>query len=512
MTAVKHNILLGDPFSLSEDGYFGRSIANRSLLKVLFLCDRIGHIITTTPEKYFQRLGLPEVVGNKLVYIKSLTELTGAVHEHSLSAIFCSDYVAVYSSWIDFRNRLKLNCPVFGWTHSLSYQRYTADIYKILTAGPRNYDGVLCTSPSAVTAVSNQLNLVSGSLNKVPQGPVRYLLPLAFEPLATETAFIGKPAEPFQVLTMGRLDWQTKSDLLVLENVIRQLPDPGRIRFVVAGGGDNQGYINLLRQILGPLQVEIRINISDAEKEKLYRESHLLFLPSDNYQETFGLVLLEAKRHGCVPLVSNFDGFRSLVTDGVDGELLETYAAPIPGHLQHVQTIVSEAIYHGWWAAGVSIDPRQAALKIQSLHQDRTQWQRLSSAAIQTVHDFSPEAVAIRLGNLLDGRIKPESEAIYPKTNNAYPGNWNMLEIFNEHPSQVWSDQKVELTTAGRLYQSNPQVLPQMALLFKAVTPGMISRLLEQVGQGLPVREIVASGSAPICLSLALKNGLICIG
>ena len=44
----------------------------------------------------------------------------------------------------------------------------------------------------------------------------------------------------------------------------------------------------------------------------------------------FGLTVLEARLHGCVPLVSDFNGYRGTVDDGRNGILLKTYAGRVP--------------------------------------------------------------------------------------------------------------------------------------------------------------------------------------
>ncbi|MFH1851794.1 MAG: glycosyltransferase family 4 protein [Candidatus Neomarinimicrobiota bacterium] len=500
-------VLLGDAFSLDEQGYFGRAFANRSLLKALFLSEQVEYVLTTTPAKFFLPLELPEPVRRKLVTLQSLPELVAAVGRYCNGAIFCSDFVAGYPDWVDFRNRQRLDWPVFGWTHSLSYQRYTAALYRILTAGATARDGIICTSPSAVAVVSKLLGMVVATLKAVPAGPSLFLLPLAYEaPEATPT--IGKPEQPFQVLSLGRLDWQTKADLLVLAAIIRELPASSGIRFVVAGAGDNQSYVKLLQQLLVPLGVEVLVAVDEKQKAQLYRDSHVLFLPSDNYQETFGLALLESKHYGCVPVVADFDGFRSLVTNDVDGILLPTVAAAIPEELFRVQTIVSEAVYHGWWAAGVSIDPRQAAMQIRRLADDRSLWRQMSAAARVSVTDYTPLKIGQRLGELLAEQVPAVPFAPAPSTE-SYPGHWNFLDLFAGHPTAVWDDQVVGLTPAGEQFLNTPWLLPQQALLMKSVDSTAVNEFLRLVRTGVAVGECLRAGINPIVPSLALKNGLI---
>ncbi len=505
----RFTVLLGDNFSLDEEGYFGRAIANRSLLKALFHCEQIERILTTTPENFFRCLDLPVSIKNKLYVLNSLPDLIEAGKKFNVRAIFCSDFIADFPDWIDFRNRQGLTAAVYGWTHSLSYQRYTADIFRILAAGPTERDGILCTSSSAITAIENMFAKTGSALDASPLGPARILFPLTYETEEQNAIRPEKPAEPFQVLSLGRLDWQTKADLLVLGGIINHLPNPNNIRFVVAGGGDNQAYINLLQKILVPLGVDIRVSVSEAEKAQLYQESHVMFLPADNYQETFGLAVLEAKHHGCVPVVADWNGFRSLVRHQEDGILLPTLATVIPDRLYQAQNIVSEATYHGWWAAGVSIDPRQAAEHLLYLYNNRDSWRELSNAAVSAVAAYSSTAASERLGQLLCDRLNTGKTGFRDFTSEDYPGHWNLLELFSDHPTAVWKDQTVSLTAAGKDYLSAPYSLPQMALLMKSVNPVMLVRLLKLVRDTGTAAACMQADIPSILLSLALKNGLV---
>ncbi|MBC8400302.1 MAG: hypothetical protein H8E14_02320 [Candidatus Marinimicrobia bacterium] len=101
----RHTVLLGDTFSLEEEGYFGRAIAKHSLLKALFLCERVERILSTGPEYFFRKLGVQSEVNDKLTVLGSFSELINSVRQYSISAIFCSDFITGYPNWIDFRNR-----------------------------------------------------------------------------------------------------------------------------------------------------------------------------------------------------------------------------------------------------------------------------------------------------------------------------------------------------------------------------------------------------------------------
>ena len=507
-----HSVFLSDSFSTNEVGLFGRAIANRRLLKALLLCDEIGRVYTTSPATLFSSLMLPGIAQAKLVQLTSLAEVDRVFADNQIQAVFCSDFISHYPNWIHYRNIHGLNTAVFGFTHSLSYQRYTADIYHILCARPAPNDGILCTSRCAEDVLERLFARVAATLNRATRSPRLIRFPLPFEPDSASSQ-TEKPKTDFQVLFVGRLDWQTKADLLVLKSVIPKIPKDLNIHFVVAGPADNEPYLQLVRQELGPLGVKIVVSASEEEKRRLYLESHVLFSPSDNYQETFGLTVIEAMHFGCVPVVTDFDGYRDLVRDGVDGFRLKTVAARIPAGLFSAQSVVSEATYHGWWAAGVAFDPREAARLIVLLAQDEMLCARMRSAAREAVFEYSLARSSSRFGSLVTQQSRLSDEALVEPqvAPNQNPFEWSYLELFATHPTEIWSNQSMALTEEGANYLVAPFHLPQFMLLSQSIGVGDIRKLLFLIQRGHAVLDCLQRGVEPIVMSLALKNGLVTI-
>ncbi len=502
-----HTVLLADNFSFDEPGYFGRAFANRSLLKAIFLCKSIDRVLMIADRNSLEVLELPPALREKLILIRSLEELNNAFKRFDIHAILCSDFTARYPNWIEFRNQKKLRCPVFGFTHSLSYQRFTASLYQILAAGPAEGDAVLCTSSCAMQALKNLFEEVGRTTRFEAAPPALLHFPLAYEAKTLQTP--ARDATPFRVLYLGRLDWQTKADILALEFLIKNLPPDHAIRFTVAGAVDNEAYKKLLLHYLQPLGVELCFSVSEKEKEELYSRSHIFFSPSDNYQETFGLTILEAKHYGCVPVVTDFDGYRDIIENGKDGFLLRTVAASIPGSLFILQNIVDEKTYHGWWAAGVAFDPRAAAQAIYSLSKDINKWQDMSNAAIQSVSGFSLEAASARFADVIE---KQSHLNCCNSGKSNYPFRWNFSELFDKHPGEFWKGQSVTLTTEGERYLQEPHSLPQFMLLSETIKTGDIREFLFLIKRGHDIQECIRRGIEPVVMSLSMKNGLISFG
>ncbi|HHH43512.1 MAG TPA: hypothetical protein ENK49_05180, partial [Gammaproteobacteria bacterium] len=192
-------IFLGDTFSLDAPEHLGRPIANRSLVRALFMCDQVKKVVTIGSPDIWAPPGLPGTVISKLVTVASVEELLNAFEHGDITAIFCSSFGKKYAQLVHFRNLNHLACPVFGFTHTLSYQDEVGAIYRFLCAGTRAYDGILCTSDCAVDVMTRLLSSVRKTLSFNPKGPALIKFPLAYES-GEPGEMPDKSSDCFQVL------------------------------------------------------------------------------------------------------------------------------------------------------------------------------------------------------------------------------------------------------------------------------------------------------------------------
>jgi len=139
----------------------------------------------------------------------------------------------------------------------------------------------------------------------------------------------GPPAAPEHVLFLGRLTLEKGIDELLA--AMELLWGAGHDHRLVLAGGRFRltSRIDALLDALPPdsrARIELREDVSEAEKADLIRRAACVVLPSK--QESFGLVLLEAWSHA-VPVVAwDMPLFREIVTDGEDGLLARLEDAP----------------------------------------------------------------------------------------------------------------------------------------------------------------------------------------
>jgi glycosyltransferase involved in cell wall biosynthesis len=137
------------------------------------------------------------------------------------------------------------------------------------------------------------------------------------------------------ILSVGRFfsDWHSKNQHVLVE-ALRELDAPGW-SLVLAGGGDDRGYVERVRSAAAGLPVELRLDVSRRELLDLYSRASLFWHAAGYGQEArrhperfehFGIATAEAMAHAAVPLVFPAGGSAELVEDGVTGRWWRTPA------------------------------------------------------------------------------------------------------------------------------------------------------------------------------------------
>lgn len=125
-------------------------------------------------------------------------------------------------------------------------------------------------------------------------------------------------SEGFTVLFVGKVMYKKGVDMIL--ELAEDLPD---VRFVVVGDGDK--YRDLAKR--KPENLEMYGYIEDESAlNTLYNLSDVFVLPSrrvSNWEELFGIVLIEAMATGTPVVSSDCIGPEDIITDGRDGMLFE---------------------------------------------------------------------------------------------------------------------------------------------------------------------------------------------
>jgi glycosyltransferase involved in cell wall biosynthesis len=195
----------------------------------------------------------------------------------------------------------------------------------------RCYRGsVLATGPTVLAARAHRRSwrdLVSAYIF-ISDSQRHLLAAMGFQP---ERTFVKHNLVPYdgpvggarqrQVAYVGRLDAPKGAPLLMKSwDAYRALAGDDALRLVIAGGGP------LLDEVAAWAadrpSVELAGHLTKQQCFELIARSRAVLLPSE-WEETFGLVVVEAMAVGVPLLATGHGSFPDLISDGVDGALFE---------------------------------------------------------------------------------------------------------------------------------------------------------------------------------------------
>jgi D-inositol-3-phosphate glycosyltransferase len=243
---------------------------------------------------------------------------------------------------------------LMGLVHTIAPPSIRQTIAMAAVAPVHPWDAIICTSPSIRDALGDMFEAWGDFLGERTGGttPPRPHLPVV--PLGVEgarfAAFADRPEarakvraqlglkdEDVLVLWVGRLSFFEKAfPQSMFQAVQRAAKASGvSLHFAMAGWfpkeADRERYGEAAK-IHAP---DVPIHFLDGNDRTLLGElwagADIFISLVDNIQETFGITPLEAMAAGLPVVVSDWDGYRSTVRDGVEGFLIPTLGGPTSG-------------------------------------------------------------------------------------------------------------------------------------------------------------------------------------
>ena len=252
---------------------------------------------------------------------------------------------------LSLRETIGRPVPLTFTLHCLAEQHLLTDMFYMMLLLPfKPYDAVICTSDAVYRTVDRMLerlealgNSTTNYLGIQPSSSKRRIrlekVPLGvdierFRPLdrAEARSKYGIPQDSFVILWFGRFSDCFKADLYPLLHVFRRLLNQNQdrdLRLLLAGSqGMGIDYVKTLQTEIKRLDMENRVKIifnnEISDHAELYAVSNVFTSPVDNIQETFGLTPVEAMACGIPQVVSDWNGYRDTVVEGVTGFRIKT--------------------------------------------------------------------------------------------------------------------------------------------------------------------------------------------
>ncbi|MBR0904585.1 glycosyltransferase family 4 protein [Bradyrhizobium liaoningense] len=238
-----------------------------------------------------------------------------------------------------------------GITHTLSSHGVYQAVTRLLHAPVFPWDAVICTSTVARGVVrdllenekEHQRQRLGSTRWQEPQLPV---IPLgthcddyAFSAETREASrrHFGLAPEDIVVLFAGRLVFHAKAHPMPMFLALQEAAQRSsrELTLVLFGQFPNVSIADAFQKEACQFAPSVRLIVLDggvaANRELAWSCADIFTSFADNIQETFGLTPVEAMAAGLPVVVSDWNGYKDTVRDGVDGFRIPVWTLP-PGH------------------------------------------------------------------------------------------------------------------------------------------------------------------------------------
>jgi starch synthase len=237
-----------------------------------------------------------------------------------------------------------------GVTHTTATARVLDELASFAAAPVQPWDALICTSHAVHAMVRQVLDDQDAWLaqrlgaSQAPR-PLLPVIPLGIDcdEMAPDAAArlawraqLGIAPTDVAALYVGRFALHSKAHPVPLFQAMQLAAQQTRQRLVLVlagwfAAGQSADLFHATAQAFCP---DVTLVVVDGRRPEVRRHiraaADLFVSPVDNIQETFGLTPVEAMAAALPVVVSDWDGYRDTVRDGIDGFRIATIAAP-PG-------------------------------------------------------------------------------------------------------------------------------------------------------------------------------------
>ena len=335
-------------------------------------------------------------------------------------------------AWMRRRRATDRAYSLVGLIHTVAPPEMRQWIAMTSVAPVHPWDALICTSPSVRANLQEMFAgwdeyLSERTGGAPPPHPSLPIIPLgvdgpAFAALAdrpdararARAAFVLSDSEVL-VLWVGRLSYYEKAFPQAMFKAVQEASAKSATRVVFAmagwfpGEADRAHYEQAALAYAPNVEVAFVDGNDKARLGEFWAGADIFLSLADNIQETFGITPLEAMASGLPVVVSDWDGYRANVRDGVEGFLVPTLLGPAGGGLgaglveRHAIEAMSYQAYVGTVAQHTAVHIRRAAQALSDLIASPDLRQRMGAAGRERVRTtFDWPVIAKQIHALTD--------------------------------------------------------------------------------------------------------------
>ena len=421
-----------------------------------------------------------------------------------------------------------------GVIHTIAPPFIRSQIAAAALAPVHSWDALICTSPAVQQAMEamfeqQQAWLVERLGASLQPRPLLPLIPLGVDVQrfaghradaagrAALRSQLGLADNDLLVLWVGRLSYFEKA----FPQAVQQATERTGRRLVLALAGwfpNGEADQQLYGQAAQQLAPKVPLTILNGSKPELLAQAWAaadVFLSLvDNIQETFGLAPVEAMAAGLPVVVSDWDGYRYTVRDGVDGFRIPTLGSPggAPGQLlAHLHSLELETYqtYAGAVAQHTAVHVGRAADALVQLAESPELRARMGAAGQQRARELFDWPVVVGqynalFGELAERRAQALRDGAVPQGVAIQPSRGDPFADFRGFASRVLDPElTVRLADGVDAADLEPLLAVQLNRLYPGLrgTPAEAEVLMAQLAavagaaEGLSVAELLASAA-----------------
>ena len=465
------------PFIESREKSFkiGRLVANYDFFRALFKYSDFDefHVFCPTfancqlTEKRISEENLSDDLKAK-IKILHIASLKKSIAQNNYHTFHLGGWGYFFPGLIHLRNiHSPKPFPITGVTHSLNDKQAAFHALKVCMAPVLPFDSIVCTSNCGQKVLQNLFQATENNFNRMN---IKYAGRMDVIPLGIDDACravpdrresrksLGIDADSFVILSLGRLASDNKMDFAPFLTAMKRFTDKNpnkKIDLILAGGADNYEQ-ELIRTLLRENELEnitkLFVDFENRQKGLLYSAADIYAAPIDNFQETFGLSVVEAMAHGCAVVVSDFNGYSEIVDHGVNGIKVPTLWADATREFEGVSEIMNFSTYQLLLAQSVAVDFDKMSEALQQLLDNSAQCRALGEAARKKVEQnyFWSDIIKryCTLWDELSEQAQTDSIEIARPEN---PWEVDYWSVFSHYPSRLVSDNsRISLSEYGK--------------------------------------------------------------